>query len=449
MRFVRGRRADRSLSSHQQQQQQQQQRQPAVMSILHELQDKKSSKSHVLDKYARHIPVDGFMALVDEIGRLNDWALALALFKWLQKNEARLSNRDLEVAHAKIIDTMGKQGQLRLASWIFSQLQLSSRTTPVFNAIIMAHLRCKNVARALDSALDHFGHMKTSVHSCPSLATYNMLTRACAQAGLTDKAEALFLELLRRDDLKPDAYTFNGIMDAYAKKGLYRDMEYKLKEMSEHGVRPDLVTFNVLIDAYGRAGDFVKMERTYKSLVNLSGCKPSATTFNSMLASYGQSRELGKMEQVLVRMDMAGLGPDLTTFNTLMSSYGRAGELDTMRKCFDKMVRSPVKPQVSTLDVLLRAYAEHGLVDEAEALFINASKLDIKPAVSSYLILFKAYGEERQLDKMTVLMSKMEQSGVESGQEFLLQALESYAATPHPTTAPPVIEDKDDNQSSL
>lgn len=132
---------------------------------------------------------------------------------------------------------MGKKGQTRLAMWLFSEMRNSGcRPDPsVYNALITAHLHTRDKAKALAKALGYFQKMKGMERCKPNIVTYNILLRACAQARNVDQVNALFKEL-DESILAPDIYTYNGVMDAYGKNGMIKEMESVLSRMKSTGV---------------------------------------------------------------------------------------------------------------------------------------------------------------------------------------------------------------------
>ena len=84
------------------------------------------------------------------------------------------------------------------------------------------------------------------------LKSYNMQISAAVRKRNINEALQV-LESLPRD-LEPDAYTFNPLLNYYAKNDDIQGLEKVYKKMQTAKVKPTVVTYNTLINGYLKAG---------------------------------------------------------------------------------------------------------------------------------------------------------------------------------------------------
>lgn len=326
--------------------------------------------------------------------------------------------------YSKLISVMGKKGQSRMAMWLFSEMRNSGckPDTSVYNALITAHLHSRDKAKALAKAVSYFEKMKGMERCQPSIVTYNILLRAFAQAKNVDQVNALFKDL-DESIVSADTFTFNGVMDAYGKVGLIREMELVLALMKSKKVKPDIITFNLLIDAYGRKQEFDKMEQVFKSLLR-SKEKPTLPTFNSMITNYGKARLREKADLVYQKMIEMGYKPSFITYECLIMMYGYCDYVSRAREIFDQMVESGREKKVSTLNAMLDVYCKNSLPMEADMLFESARASRMLPVDSTtYKLLYKAYTKADMKELVEKLLVCMDKDGIVPNKRFFLDAL--------------------------
>lgn len=234
---------------------------------------------------------------------------------------------------------------------------------------------------------------------------------------------------LGESGIAPDIYTYNGVMDAYGKVGMIRDMESVLTRMKSDKVKADIITFNLLIDAYGKKQEFEKMEQVFKSLLR-SKERPTLPTFNSMILNYGKARRLDRAEAVFVQMTDMGYAPSLVTSESLLTMYGLCDCVSRARDVFDKLAASGTGGvKVSTLNAMLDAYCLNALPMEAHKLFESANSIGVVPNTATYKLLYKAYTKANTRELLGSLFRHMEKDGIMPNKMFIVDALGTLSSS--------------------
>ncbi|KAI3451099.1 hypothetical protein Pfo_007764 [Paulownia fortunei] len=383
---------------------------------------------NTLNKYVKLVRTEHCFLLFEELGKSDKWLQCLEVFRWMQKQRWYIADNGV---YSKLISVMGKKGQTRMAMWLFSEMRNSGckPDTSVYNALITAHLHSRDKSKALAKALWYFEKMKGMERCKPSIVTYNILSRAFAQARNVDQVNALFKDL-DESIVTPDIFTFNGVMDAYGKIGMIREMELVLSRMKSNQIKPDIITFNLLIDAYGRKQEFDKMEQVFKSLLR-SKEKPTLPTFNSMITNYGKARLREKADLVFQRMTDMGYKPSFITYECLIMMYGYCDCVSRAREIFDQMAESEKEKKVSTLNAMLEVFCMNALPMEADMLFESARTNGMFPVNSStYKLLYKAYTKADMKELMQKLLMYMDKDGIVPNKRFFLDALGALGSSP-------------------
>ena len=112
----------------------------------------------------------------------------------------------------------------------------------------------------------------------PSAVTYSTLIAAYGYSGEQDRAETKFKEMLRRG-LKPDDYTFVGLMVAPASRGDFASCLDIKERMGALNVTPTVHIYNELIRAADISKNYELALQIYQMMVN-NGIQPNATTRN-------------------------------------------------------------------------------------------------------------------------------------------------------------------------
>jgi pentatricopeptide repeat protein len=114
----------------------------------------------------------------------------------------------------------------------------------------------------------------------PNVFTYNTLMDVYAKCGDADKA----LQLLRRmqaEEMECDVITFGAAMDACSKGGAWESALQLLPDMRKLDVAPNVNVWNALLDALGKAGQLDRMLKQFAAM-KAEGCTPNSSTYNTL-----------------------------------------------------------------------------------------------------------------------------------------------------------------------
>ena len=95
---------------------------------------------------------------------------------------------------------------------------------------------------------------ETRPEAAPSLVTFNTLMSACAKAGLYNRVGQLFRDLRERD-ITPDVYTLAALIQACRRRNFWEEaIEFTDTFRGVYGIRLNTICCNALISTLGCAG---------------------------------------------------------------------------------------------------------------------------------------------------------------------------------------------------
>jgi len=271
----------------------------------------------------------------------------------------------------------------------------------------------------------------------PNTFTYNALINAFARRGLVAKAEEYLSKMQEvSTNVDADCITYNSVINAYAssrkakKEGGQRALELFEEMKSDESIKPDSVTYGSVIKCLTNAGGKANAEKAEELLNELEelyensdgadeSLAPNTIIYNSVLNAWSTVRGgIGRAEAILDRMEElhgAGNGdvsPDAFTFSSLIKAWTAAASSGKGRR---KAAGSGggVDDTDDDTDLLGRSAAERAqqLLDRMEQLYRNGDD-DVKPNKVVYNSVIHAWarsGEAGSAQRAEDLLARMQQ----------------------------------------
>ena len=249
----------------------------------------------------------------------------------------------------------------------------------------------------------------------PDTTVYNILIN-CHKSSAT-RAEKILYKMGKRD-----VVSYTSVINAYSSMGgenAAKRAQSLLDEMQKDDVEPNAQTFNGAITAWSRSGSNTaakKAEGLLKKMEELQ-IKPSAKVYTSVISAWSKSNEPGaalraeillKVMQAMHKKGNYEMKPNCYAFTAVITAWARSGEKDAgerAEKLLDRMIQlyddgkdDDVKPNVVTLTAVVDAYARAGGRDGASMASNVVRKVEslIKPNHATYNCLMKAWSNSQQ-----------------------------------------------------
>ena len=299
----------------------------------------------------------------------------------------------------------------------------------VGSALVHMYAKCGSI----DDARLAFDKMEER-----NVVTWNVMIGGLAEHGCGHEAYELFLQM-KREGLKPDAFTYSSILNACASAGALEWVKEVHTHAREAGFESDVRVGNALVHMYAKCGSiddarlaFDKMEErdvvtwnvligglaqhgcghealeVFRSMI-ADGVKPNEISFVAVLSACSHSGLVDEGRRLFLAMTQDyGIEPTVVLCNCMVDVVGRAGHLEEAKLFIDKM---PVEPNEATWGALLGACRTYGNVDLGKLAANELLKLEPKDA-STYVLLSNIYAAAGKWEEVLWVRTMMQERGI-------------------------------------
>ena len=242
----------------------------------------------------------------------------------------------------------------------------------------------------------------------PNIRVVNALLGACVRVKNLKAAEKLFASLTGvrgegfasfvtpataagvRVAVQPDAYSFNIMINAYARARRVEQASRMLVEMRRANCTPDAITYSTLIKAYVSTA---QMSRAFGLLEDMAKMQMlDATAFNTVLAGLARRKQWRQAKELLSQMeDEEGVDPDLMSYSHGITACVRARRVDEAKKMFRTMQDRGIVANRQVYSTLMAGFGASGALNEAQALFKLMQERRVSPNEFTMSSLIEAY----------------------------------------------------------
>ncbi|KAG5182838.1 hypothetical protein JKP88DRAFT_317281 [Tribonema minus] len=171
-----------------------------------------------------------------------------------------------------LLDAIGKAGQVaEMMAW-YGEMLASGGVKP--NIIMMTTL-LDNAGKAGEPGIvERIWRDMLDRQLEPDVKSYNTRISCYATANQPDQAEGVLAEMCQSAAVKPNAFCFNSLMQAYINDKRLDEAERIIGRMRAAGVEPDFCTWRVIIHAADELGDIKKADGLYCDALSSKAINP-------------------------------------------------------------------------------------------------------------------------------------------------------------------------------
>ncbi|GMJ06053.1 SUPPRESSOR OF THYLAKOID FORMATION 1 [Hibiscus trionum] len=234
------------------------------------------------------------------------------------------------VVYNTLLEAMGKAGKPGLARSLFQELLDSGLTPNEKTLTSLAKIYGK--ARWAKDALKLWEEMK-SKNWPMDFILYNTLLTMCADIGLVEEAEQLFMDMKQSRHCRPDSWSYTAMLKIYGSGGNVGKSMELFEEMSEVGVELNVMGATCLIQCLGKAGRIDELVRVFSVSVQ-QGIKPDDRLCGCLLSIVSRCESREDVDKVLVCLQQAN--PQLVAFVKSLADEEYC--LDTVKEEFKGII---------------------------------------------------------------------------------------------------------------
>ncbi|PKA57136.1 Pentatricopeptide repeat-containing protein [Apostasia shenzhenica] len=333
-------------------------------------------------------------ALVDMYAKCNKISVARKIFD-------RMTVRSI-VSETTMLSGYAKSSKVDDARLVF--VEMPERNIVAWNALIAGYTQNGEDEEAAKLFLEL---KRESV--CPTHYTFGNVFDACAnlsdlQLGQQAHAHALKHGFKFGDELEPDIFVGNSLLDMYNKCGSMHDARKVFDRMLER----DVVSWNAMIVGYAQNGHGEEAIMLYNMML-MSEQAPDLVTMIGVLSGCSHAGLVERGLEFFHSMSKVhGLIPARDHYTCMIDLLGRAGRFYEVEKLLREM---PVVPDSVLWGSLLAACRVHGNLEMGE--WAAGKLFELDPETSGpYVLLSNMYAEKGKWADVDRIRRLMKNRGV-------------------------------------
>ncbi|CAN6203627.1 unnamed protein product [Urochloa humidicola] len=189
--------------------------------------------------------------------------------------------------------------------------------------------------------------------TCPQ--PYNVLISACLGHGLPRHALAAYREMVGKDAVAPDAFTYPSVLRACAEAGDLALGRTVHERAADAGMDGHLYVQNALVSMYAKCGDLSAARRVFDGMGHRD-----VVSWNSMISGYAASGLWKEAVEPFSRMRAEGAQVNSVTWNTIAGGYIQMRDYKAAIGLIRDMVRGGAGVDFVTLVIGLNACSRAG-----------------------------------------------------------------------------------------
>ncbi|CAH8363575.1 unnamed protein product [Eruca vesicaria subsp. sativa] len=311
------------------------------------------------------------------------------------KNDTRIV--PTEIIFCNVINYFGRGRLPTRALHVFDEMPQyrCQRTMKSVNSLLNALLMCGAFDKMKEflTRIDEFGK--------PDACTYNILINGYSHSGCFDDSLKLFDEMVKKK-VKPTGVTFGTLIHGLCKDSKVKEaLKMKQDMLKVYGVYPTVHIYASLIKALCQVGE---LSLAFKLKDEVKVDSAIYSTLISSLIKAGRPKEVSG---ILEEMREKGCEPDTVTYNVLINGFCVENDLESAYRVLDEMVGKGLKPDVISYNMILGALFRIQNWKEATYLFEDMPRRGCVPDILSYRIVFDGLCEGLQFEEAVVVLDEM------------------------------------------
>ncbi|KAJ6538500.1 hypothetical protein DFH09DRAFT_1368881 [Mycena vulgaris] len=261
-------------------------------------------------------------------------------------------------------------------------------------------------------AIDYFDRItEAGWQNCKDVL---QLMYAYAVQGQTQTTLEIFQEYFPEDDdgvpaNSPLIEHFAVGLFAHAQRGDFSGTGLWLDLMRKVGLQPEAYVYTTILRSFALRGDLDPIAAMLDQM-RAAGFPPNLVTYTTVMTLFAHRKDPASTEALYARAISEGIVPDSMMIATLMNAHIEAGSWKGVIRAFDFVVSSPhVKLTIGIYNLLLKAYIQIGAPFRiVSRIFNQLERLKVRPDGYTFALLIQSACDARQMNTASDIFTEME-----------------------------------------
>lgn len=373
----------------------------------------------------------------------NNFDLALKLFKNLEKEKIKPDDFTFSIMINGIKNML--QPDLKLAKEFFEiyQSQNKVKNIIIYNSILDVLISLSN----LSDAEKIFEQISNDEFLCADEITFNIIIKGCCKNKDYDNA-IKYLNLMKKQLLKPNKITFNSILDIAVKMEKMPEALRLLEEMKKDHINPDSFTYSIILNGLKlnnssqrlvklslenlltvlKNKEFIKDEILFNTIFELclkyklgffltkyyelmidSNIRPSGTTCSVLIKTFSILKDFKSAFKIFEKMITTNMLINDVTYGYILEACGQEGQMDIALKIYKTLKQNEMNLNTIVFTTIIKGFMKSGFYQQAADFFeeIKHHK-NLTGMIITYNCALDVYGRLRKTKKLVDLFEEID-----------------------------------------
>jgi len=225
--------------------------------------------------------------------------------------------------------------------------------------------------------------------------------------------------------IQPDEFSFNIMVNAYARARQVDNAFKMLVEMKRVGCSPDKITYSTLVKACVDAGQMPRALGLLDDMRDMGMCDVFA--YNTILRDLAKRKKWRESAEFLERMELEDVEPDLMSYSLAITACVRASRNAEAKRLFAVMQDKGIVPNLYVYSTMMAGFGSMGALSEAQALFRQMQERRVRPNEFTMSSLIEAYLKAGYAADAMLVQDRLGDMGLRSDDVLETQKIRALA----------------------
>ncbi|KAL1161461.1 hypothetical protein V6Z11_A07G136000 [Gossypium hirsutum] len=260
-------------------------------------------------------------------------------------------------------------------------------------------------SRRLKEAIELFEEMVGKDQILPDALTYNLLINGFCREGKVDRARKI-IEFMKNNGCSPNLFNYSALMNGLCKEGSWEEAKQLFVEMKSTGLKPDTIVYTTLMNCLCRASRIDEVMPLLKEMKE-NKCEADVVTLNVLLGGLCRESRFHEALQMLEKLPYEGVYLNKASYRIVLNALWQKDEMEKAAKLLGLMLDRGVFPHYATSNEVLIQLCKAGMLDDAVTALFGLAETGFKPEPHCWEFLIEMNCKDRKLLPVFELLDEL------------------------------------------